>query len=244
MRFSNVARLLDLIFAEGCPACGRPAVDGLCDACAAAVAQAPKNVCALCGTFLAFDYAIDTGESYRCGPCRSVVRSPFEQMKSALVYENPAREAVHAFKFQGRRRLATSLAERGADTLVPWMSRFDDAVLVATPMWWRRLLARGYNPAWLLAERLSLLAGVPLVSGALVRTRDTAPQFGLNVDQRRTNVRGAFKVARPETLAGKTVILFDDVHTTGATAAECCKAIAKAEPARVVVATLFRTPNA
>lgn len=201
--------------------------------------MAPGNVCAVCGRPLDFDYEIETGESYKCGECLKSF-PPYSALRFALLYEGPARELVHRFKFQGERRLARDLAELGKGALLPWMKTSGEAVIVPVPLARGRLYTRGYNPAYLLARLFGGWTGLEVAEGALRRVRKTAPQFGLNRDERRKNVRGAFSVYDERAIRGRRVILFDDIHTTGATVAECCKTLKKAKPDDIRVATLFR----
>lgn len=240
---TRAAASLRAVLPGRCAACGRERGRGggrvLCPACEGAVVHPPKNICSGCGRPLDFDYEIETGETYACGECIGK-RRPYSKLRFALVYKGPVRELVHKFKFQGERRLAGPLSELGRGALVPWMEEAGAEVIVPVPLAARKLFGRGYNPAYLLARRFGKWAGVEVAEGALRRVRPTAPQFGLTKDERRKNVRGAFSVYDKRAVRDRRVILFDDIHTTGATVEECCRTLKKAGPKEIFVVTLCR----
>ncbi|MGK7344340.1 MAG: ComF family protein [Candidatus Nitrospinota bacterium M3_3B_026] len=239
----RLAASLRSLFPGRCAACGcgfrREGGGVLCPSCEGAVVLPPKNICCVCGRPLDFDYEIETGETYACGECIGK-RRPYSKLRFALVYEGPVRELVHKFKFQGQRRLAGPLSELGRGALVPWMEASEAEVIVPVPLAARKLFGRGYNHAYLLARLFGEWAGLEVAEGALRRVRPTAPQFGLTRDERRKNVRGAFSVYGERAIRGRRVILFDDIHTTGATVEECCKTLKKARPKEILVVTLCR----
>jgi len=119
---------------------------------------------------------------------------------------------------------------------------------VPVPLHWRRRWRRGYNQAEMIAARVALLAGRPILPGALRRLRATAPQTGRNRRERVANIKGAFMVrstgcgAWPaRDLKGATVLLVDDVVTTGATIRECARALKAAGACNVQAAAAART---
>jgi len=159
---------------------------------------------------------------------------------------------VHALKYDGilpvAERLGALLAEAilklevGADS-----STLQDLVVLPVPMYAGKLKQRGFNHAELLARAAlkSLRSRRPewrlqLRSGVLERSRATASQAGLSPHQRRANLRGVFVVRRPEVVAGRHVLLIDDIYTTGATARACSSVLRRAGAASVRVATVAR----
>jgi ComF family protein len=110
---------------------------------------------------------------------------------------------------------------------------------VPVPLHWQRRWARGFNQSELLARGIARRCGVLMVR-ALRRTRCTATQTGLSHTGRRQNVTGAFQVRRPRAVAGKRVLLIDDVMTTGSTAAACAAALRRAGASRIMVLTAAR----
>ncbi len=158
------------------------------------------------------------------------------------LFEGRLRSAIHRFKFEGRMELGQILGDllagfvRGAPTLV------DSDLVVPVPMHHRRQRARGYNHATLLAEPVARALRVPLAERALIRLTATAPQTALRRAERQANVRGAFALP-PEgadLVRGRSILLVDDVLTSGATAAECARVLLHAGAAAVRVATLAR----
>jgi len=133
------------------------------------------------------------------------------------------------------------LAEFGRPALVPWFCDWPDAIVVPVPLSPYRLFSRGYNPSFLLARFLCGWSGLKLADGALRKVRATRSQTGLSIKARAKNVKGAFAVFNQKAIEGRQVILFDDIHTTGATIRECCKTLKTAKPNAIRVATLCRT---
>lgn len=147
-------------------------------------------------------------------------------------------KAIHALKYQGKWAIARPLGERLAVVLAD--SGWQPDLITATPLHPARLQKRGYNQSAKLAEQLARRAGLPFREGAVQRTRDTRAQVGLNAAARLRNVSGAF-VAQPGIVAGKGVLLIDDVYTTGATLIACAEALREAGAARVWALTAAST---
>jgi ComF family protein len=151
-------------------------------------------------------------------------------------YDGPVLEAIHRLKYQRQliyaRFLGRLLAASPAARLVA-----EADLLAPVPLHPRRLRHRGFNQALLLAQAFP---EVPLEREVLVRRRPTLPQVRLNPQERLTNVRGAFDVPDPAPVSGKTVVLVDDVYTTGATVKECARALLQAGAGRVEVLTAAR----
>jgi ComF family protein len=145
---------------------------------------------------------------------------------------------VQHLKYRGARSLAAPLAELLA-ARYPFPA---DALLAAVPLHPARLRARGYNQALLLARGLARRRGLVLAPRLLARVRPTAEHAHLDAAARHRNVRDAFRVRSGAMLAGRTVVLIDDVLTTGATADACARALRAAGAAPVHVFTVGRTP--
>ena len=145
----------------------------------------------------------------RCARCRRAPRF-LSRARSAGPYEGTLRAAIHALKYGGRRSLACRLAELMRASGVEILAGAD--AVVPVPLHRARQLARGFNQSADLARHLHL----PVVP-ALARTRNTAPQADLPAGRRHANVRAAFAATRVEAWQGATLVLVDDVTTTGAT---------------------------
>jgi len=141
-------------------------------------------------------------------------------------------ELVHALKYRGMKRVAPFLGARMVEALPRAAAEGADAI-VPVPLHRLRLRLRGFNQSLLLATEVSRAVGVPAVEGLLVRIRATAPQAGLQRAGRASNVEGAFRVALPEVVKGRSILLIDDVATTGATLRACAQALLRAGAARV-----------
>lgn len=149
---------------------------------------------------------------------------------------------MHRLKFEGQRDLGPALGRMLAAfvRVAPALGGAD--LVVPVPLHAARQRERGFNPALLLAAPVAESLALPLLPTGLERTVPTAPQSALGVRQRWANVAGAFTVPAQDAgrLRGKSVLLVDDVMTSGATAAECARTLRRAGAGRVAVATLAR----
>ncbi|PJF36968.1 MAG: hypothetical protein CUN49_02720 [Candidatus Thermofonsia Clade 1 bacterium] len=144
---------------------------------------------------------------------------------AAAPFEGALRDAIHALKYEGVRQLAPILAGRMAEAFA--QCDFQAQAIVALPLHSQRLAQRGYNQSALLAQALATHLKLPYLPQAAQRIRHTAPQVGLNRQERAANVAGAFQ-ADPESVRGLRLILVDDVVTTGATLRACAEALRRA----------------
>jgi ComF family protein len=175
-----------------------------------------------------------------CATCRATPPG-YDYARAAALYEGGLRDALHAFKFGGRRALAGPLGDLAAEQCVGSLPDGIDA-LVPVPLARERERERGFNQAALLARRIGQRLAAPTRAGWLVRTRATRPQSDLSAAERRANVRGAFRAC--EVVAGRHVLLIDDILTTGATLDACARALRAAGARRVGVLTVARVVHA
>jgi ComF family protein len=150
---------------------------------------------------------------------------------AAYPYAGVIRSAIQAFKYEGQTRLDDFLARALVHPLSSRPLSVD--VVVPVPLSAQRLGSRGFNQAETLARPLAAAAGWPLETSLLLRARDTQPQVELPPQARRRNVEGAFSVPRPDAVAGRRVLLVDDVCTTGATLGACAAPLLDAGAAGV-----------
>lgn len=189
-----------------CDLCGNEIFDGgnLCADCRSKVIFNDGNVCPLCGR--------RTSVNQLCLECKA--QAPlYKKAVSAIVYEGGGIALIHKFKRGG-----AYLKEFFADLIARKCDCFSDADAICyIPMTRRAERRRGYNQAELLAEALSKRLDLPVCDGALTKLKDTQEQKTLNLKQREANLKGCFRADR-KAVEGKTIILVDDVMTTGATA--------------------------
>lgn len=203
---------LDLLLPPRCGGC-RAVGSWMCARCAARIRRLEEPLCRRCGVEVA-------SARSDCG-CRSRLEA-LSRLRSAAAYEGPLEAAVHRFKYQGWRRLAGPLGGLVAERVV--VEGLAARWVVAVPLHGDRLRERGYNQAELLAGFLRRRLALPAPPGRLVRVRATPPQVGHDRRWRLENVRGAFEW-RGAPLAGESILLVDDVATTGATLEACASAL-------------------
>lgn len=228
---------LNLLFPPQCLLCqARVPTEGTCCAsCWSQLSFVTAPMCSACG----FPFEYDLGEGALCAACIAAP-PPYSKARTVLRFDDVSKELVHKLKFEDGTYLARTygvwLAHAAADLLA------DCDCILPVPLHRRRLISRRYNQSALLANGLSRNCGLLVLADGLIRRRPTLPQSGLTRVQRQTNVRGAFAVnpAHKATLAGKTVLLIDDVMTTGFTLASCTKALLRAKVKSVYVLTLAR----
>jgi ComF family protein len=228
---------VDLVLPPTCPSCRRRlgGAGGLCFDCWQSVRFIERPWCERLGTPM----PIDLGPGVLSAGAIAAP-PPFGRARAAIAYEGVAVELIQAFKYRDHTdlapmfggwmtRVAGELAE-GADALVP------------VPLHWSRLLSRRYNQAALLARIVAPRIGVPCRTDLVVRVRRTPRQVGLDETARHANVRGAFAVPERKRalVAGKRLILVDDVFTTGSTLGAATRALLAAGAAGVDVLTLAR----
>jgi ComF family protein len=189
--------------------------------------------CTSCHTPFANGYPLDAHGV--CAACRSGLRA-FDRAASFGFYEGSLRSLIHLYKYRGMKPLARQLAAF-LEKAIPVDQSFD--AVVAVPLHWRKHWQRGFNQADLLARQIAKYRRVPLI-GALKRKRSTAVQATLAVAGRRRNVEGAFAIRDKAAVAGKKILLVDDVMTTGATANACASVLKRAGAQSVSLVTLAR----
>lgn len=227
--------LFDVVYPPRCVACRAEvaAAHSFCYTCFSKVRMISEPACDCCGE--PFDFAVEKGAL--CGKCMSEP-PPYDQAKSVMVYDDASKRLITTFKYSDRTSLAIFLSQLMATRGQELVSTCD--MIIPVPLHWRRLLSRRYNQSYLLARRLSKQAKKRHAANLLRRIRYTAQQTGLSRTERDRNVRGAFKVSKPDQVKDKTILLVDDVLTTGATIEACARALKKSGAAKVYVLTAAR----
>jgi len=233
-----------LVFPSDCRICGNPLLRlarlPVCDECLGSLLPADVIACSVCGEIIA-PAAVEF--SSLCGLCQRA-HPRFDFAVSFSGYDGKLRRLLHLFKYEQLRpaanvlgrKLAGAIARRAIADLQPLL-------LVPVPLHRSKRRQRGFNQSELLA-RMALRhlerSKFALHAGNLRRVRATVSQTGLTRHQRRENVRGAFVVSAPERVRDRSVIVVDDVYTTGTTLNECARVLRAAGAKHVVVATVAR----
>ena len=235
--WSHAAKLaLDVALPTLCVACLEPVDgEGVCAECWAKLSFIAPPYCPRLGIPFVYDPGPDmlSMEAISNPPA-------YARARAAVRYDDVARTLVHALKYQDRTDLAPAMGR--------WMARAghellgEAGVLVPVPLHWRRAWRRRYNQSGALARVIERQTGVKVAPEALRRIRPTEQQIGLSRTQRASNVQGAFKVAtdRQFLIAGRRVVLIDDVLTSGATVDACARALLRAKAASVDVLVFAR----
>src|SRR6185312_8393572 len=216
---------LDVALPPLCPSCREPLGDGhgLCAGCWAKLSFIEPPFCARLG----IPFVYDPGPGLLS--MEAIANPPaYDRARAAVRYDDVARALVHRLKYGDRLDLAPTMGR--------WMARAGRELLagadalVPVPLHWRRLWARRFNQSAALAGIISESSGVPVLHETLRRVRATPQQVGLDKGQRAVNVQGACKVAaeRRADVAGRRLILVDDVLTSGATVDTCARALLRA----------------
>lgn len=216
--------MLELLLPQRCLVCGS-AGSQLCGACRDTLSRLQPPWCERCGAPTGWPVA-------RCREC-SGRRLGFAQARAAVAYDDPVRRLVAGWKERGLR----GLAEQAADVVVERLARPEDAVLTFVPADRHRRGERGHHPAERLASALAERWQLPC--DALLRRRGRSErQRGLSLAERRRNVAGAFESTHS---VSDTVVVVDDVYTSGATVSAAASALRAAGAPRVDVVTFART---
>jgi len=235
--WSQAARLaLDIALPTLCVSCREPVSgEGVCADCWAKLSFIAQPYCPRLG----IPFVYDPGPELLS--MEAIANPPaYARARAAVRYDDVARTLVHALKYQDRTDLAPAMGR--------WMARAgrellaEADALVPVPLHWRRGWSRRYNQSGALARVIERQTGVKLASEALRRVRPTAQQIGLSRSERASNVQGAFKVAsdRKADIAGRRLVLVDDVLTSGATVDACARALLRAKAASVDVLVFAR----
>ncbi len=218
---------LDLLYPPHCLICQASDTPTVCDRCHGAFLSLPEPVCGVCG---------HPAEAHDCPVClqaQHVGGWGFDVARAAGIYQGPLREAIHRLKFQGIELLGDPLGEFLATQVavesllagcLPTRQTYD--IVVPVPLHPAKQRQRGYNQSALIAAPLAAMMGIELKSNALARPHKSPTQVGLTGQARRSNISdGSFVVRDAAHIAGKNVIVVDDVFTTGTTLSAAARAL-------------------
>jgi ComF family protein len=238
--------LVDWLYPPRCRACGGtiygPDAEYFCGDCWPQIRLVSHPLCNRCGR----PFPDAGGDDHHCAAC--LTRSPyFVQARAWGCYpreeiaEHPLRQVVQKFKYGRKVSLGKPLGRLMARGCQNFLEACPIELIIPVPLHPKRLRWRGFNQSLLLARQVSRLYQVPIDPFLLYRSRETPPQTQLTEEERRKNVRGAFAIASGEALKEKSVLLVDDVYTSGATVNECSLVLVRGGAREVYVLTLART---
>jgi ComF family protein len=226
------ASVLEIVYPMYCGGCGRQG-DVLCDACRESfIAIDTGGVCPVCGRWI--------GKRLKCGECISHPKY-FEQAYYGFSFEGPAREAMHAFKFEGRKDVGRAMVRACEEKIRSFSSDFD--LIVPLPVTERRLKKRGFNQSFIISEEISRITGTTINYWSLAKVKETQDQYTLSKEERKRNIKGVFETRKNTGMKGKRILLVDDLYTTGSTVQEASKALLRVKPETILVFALARTPE-
>jgi len=226
----------DILFPPCCAACqarlSAPAGDRLCHDCLESIRLIEPPVCTVCGQ----PFHGSQGTGHTCGQC---IKNPpsFDIARSVFQYQGSVRTLIHRIKYNDDGHALRALSSLAMEHVL--LDHLKPDMVIPVPLHSKRLRKRGFNQSLRLAG--TIFPHIPLGIDILTRTLNTKPQTELSMKERHRNVRNAFEAASPLPEGVETILLLDDVYTTGATVRACAKALKRAGAKEVHVFTVART---
>ncbi|MCX5806362.1 MAG: ComF family protein [Proteobacteria bacterium] len=234
---TNTARnllkaVLEIVYPVHCGGCDKKGYV-LCRECIDSLRIVEDDsTCPVCGRWL--------GKRAVCGECIQKQRG-FQEGYYGFYFENRLRDAIHAFKFHGRKDVGKHLIHLIKEKIISFSESYD--CIIPIPVTEKRLKERGFNQSFVIGEEISKITGKPLYHSILYKARDTMDQYSLHRDERKKNIRGAFRVQNGHEIQAKGVLLVDDLFTTGYTAREASGVLLKAGACHTLFFALARTSS-
>jgi ComF family protein len=239
---SLILNLLDIIYPPRCQICtgflnDHPIDRGdICDSCFTGFKKLVSPLCRICGE----PFKSRVEEDHLCEKCL-IKRPYYDELKAPYLYEEKLMAAIQLIKYSGKSNIVKSLGPILATYAKNWINDTNEMIMMPVPLHKKKLRQRGFNQSALFVKAISPVLGIEADYFTLKRIRYTESQAGLSMDERRKNVRGAFDTREDNDINGKTIILVDDVATTGNTMNECARILKKAGAEKVLALTLART---
>jgi competence protein ComFC len=227
---------LEFLFPTGCAGCGVVGRGFLCEDCLKHVHYIDQPRCSHCSI------PLGTENSRYCSRCREL-RSDYNNGISIAIYEDPLGKLIRNLKFNREIGVADFLAElvvKRAKVDTQLLKLFNCDLIHPIPLAKPRAANRGFNQSALIAKLLAKQYGIEYCDDSVVRVRDTRSMIGLGYTERLSNIRNAFEVRKPEQIEAKSVLLVDDVMTTGATIEECARTLKMAGSGKVTFLAIAR----
>lgn len=222
MKKELIKHLWELLFPTRCLGCEeilyqKDRDDGFCPECLKKVQWVSGSFCVKCGKQMK-----ETTQEF-CKDCKKK-KHIFIENRALFVYRQPMKEAMYRFKYGNRRSYATYFGREFAKKYGKWIAEKDIEAIVPVPMYRRKERRRGYNQATLLAEALGREMGLPVEKDWVIRWKNSKPQKNLDDEERKNNLKNAFKI-RKSGVKLKKILLIDDIYTTGTTMDEVAKTL-------------------
>lgn len=216
----------------------------LCPSCSTGFVPAESPFCCICGIM----FKSRIGDDHVCGEC---IKSPkkFRMARAVGAYEGTLMKTIQRLKYKGKIQLARPLGMLLFFAFIKyWNNKNRIDLIVPVPLYIKRFRKRGFNQAYLLirewfsyADAFNVeLSYSKIEKNVLIRNKHTQPQIGLDRKQRKANIKNAFSIGNSSKITGKSILLIDDVYTTGATVNECTKVLLNKGAKTVDVLTLAR----
>jgi len=220
----------------------------VCPECLSAMPPIGGSLCSICGERVESPYASSAEDELRCGLCERA-QPPYVKATAYGSYEGGLRELIHLLKYDRVLSAANVLGRMLAEAIEDLEPLFQGGkvLVVPVPLYIKKRRQRQFNQSELIARvavKLKDEIQFEMRPEILERWRETQSQIGLSRHQRRENMRGAFAVEEPDEVAGREILLLDDVLTTGTTVSECARVLRRAGASKVYVATVARTLKA
>ena len=211
MKKTFLGTLTDLLYPRKCPVCDRavrPFGSLICETCVEELVYIKGPCCMKCGKQL------EEEETEYCGDCMRH-RHLFDRGRALFDYKSMS-DSIYRFKYKGRQEYASYYAECMSVRLGGWIRQCRPDAIVPVPIHSSKRYVRGYNQAEVLAKELGSIMHVPVETNLIKRVRKTSPMKDLSVSERQNNLKRAFKICRNDVKLS-TIIIIDDIYTTGST---------------------------
>ncbi len=231
--------LSEIIFPPQCLGCAeilhRSNGHIFCPDCEEKITFITGSICDICGT----TFPDSPDQNHLCGDCLKT-KPYFSCARAIFSYDDAILNSIHQFKYKSDLSVGEILSDFMAGFSFPDIDFADYSLIIPVPLHIKRLRERGFNQSLILARAIGEKHQIPVDFSLLKRHKFILTQTGSNKKERKQNIKGAFEVTDKKKISGKSIILIDDVYTTGATVNECAKTLMKAGAQKVSVLTLAR----